>query len=95
MRTITVSEGQTLLDIAMQYCGDASVLFDIADLNGLEVTDDLVPGQQLLVPDAEIDKQAVADAFSDGIIPSSTDDNIIPVDEGIEFWAIEDDFIVS
>jgi len=95
MRTIEVSEGQTLLDIAVQYCGTADAQFDIAALNGIEVTDDLVPGQELLVPDTEIEMESIAGVFTNGIIPASADDTITEIDEGIEFWYIEDDFVVS
>ena len=43
--------GQTLFDIAIQSCGSAEAAFKLAVLNGMSVTDDLVPGQELVMPD--------------------------------------------
>ena len=43
--------GQTLFDIAIQSCGSAEAAFELAVLNGMSVTDDLVPGQELIMPD--------------------------------------------
>lgn len=42
-------EHQTLLDIAIQQAGSIEALFDIAEANGLSVTEDLVSGQQLII----------------------------------------------
>ena len=98
MQIIKVGEGQTLIDIAMQYCGDALRVFDVADLNGLQITDDLEPGSELKVPDAAIEKRAVVIEFSRlSLFPASIED-IDPGDEqleGIDYWAIDDDFIVQ
>lgn len=46
-----VLSGQTILDIAIQSCGGIEAAFDLAMLNGLNPTDDLVPGQELVLPD--------------------------------------------
>lgn len=50
MRSILISDGQTLLDIALQECGAVEAVFDLADANGLHITDALAPGQVLTVP---------------------------------------------
>jgi hypothetical protein len=49
--TIKVSEGQSLLDVALWLLGGTEGLFALADANGLAITDDLVAGQVLVVPD--------------------------------------------
>lgn len=99
MRSIEIGEGQTLIDIAMQYCGDALRVFDVAELNGLQITDDLVPGEFLKVPDAEIDKEKITIEFSNyGLQPASRPDTFDEAGdepEGIDYWAIDDDFIVQ
>lgn len=100
MPTITVREGQTLADIAVQYLGDAARINEIADLNGILMTDELSIGQQLYIPeDVAIDKRYVKDTFIDyALIPASkSTGSVIEVneDEGIGFWAIEDDFVVQ
>jgi hypothetical protein len=46
-----VLSGQTILDIAIQSCGGIEAAFDLAMLNGLNPTDDLIPGQELILPD--------------------------------------------
>jgi len=45
-----VLSGQTIFDIAIQSCGGIEAAFDLAMLNGLNPTDDLVPGQELIIP---------------------------------------------
>lgn len=47
---ITTYEGQTLLDIVLQELGDADLAFELAEANGLNVSDVLAPGTQLLLP---------------------------------------------
>ncbi|MNE48597.1 hypothetical protein D3C80_1430710 [compost metagenome] len=43
--------GQSIFDLAIQHCGDVSAAWDIAKANGLSVTQALVPGQLVSVPD--------------------------------------------
>ena len=95
MRHITVSEGQTLMDIAVQYLGDGERVFDIMELNGLELTDEPEPGTELLVPEVAIDKVRIAEVFSSrGLMPASMEE---PENEpgGIDHWAIGYDLVVQ
>lgn len=98
MKTIVVIQGQTLIDIAMQELGDASRLRELALLNNLNITSEITPGQTLLVPDYALDKKDTVKILTNpfnnpasGANPNS--EIIIPV--GIEFWSIENDFIVQ
>ncbi len=50
---VTVKAGQTLIDIAMQYYSDAGMVFTLALFLQVSVTDSLVPGTGLLLPDAD------------------------------------------
>ena len=52
MRNVTISDGQTLLDIAVQELGALEAVFDLADANGLHITDTLAAGQVLVVPES-------------------------------------------
>lgn len=52
MRQIQVDQGQCLMDVAVQHCGDATALFEIAELNGISITEVVGPGTVLNVPDA-------------------------------------------
>ncbi len=47
--TVIVEEKQTLLDIAIQYLGDATGAIALAKLNNLAITGELSPGQRLSV----------------------------------------------
>jgi hypothetical protein len=47
-----ISAGQSLIDVAIQELGSVEALFDLADANGLAITDVLTPGQLLHVPDS-------------------------------------------
>lgn len=51
MQTIQVKNGQSLFDIAVQYCGSVSAVSSIVKFNNLSFTEDLVEGQKLFVPD--------------------------------------------
>ncbi len=100
MQVIKTGEGQTLLDIAMQYTGDVSRAVEIAHLNGLQLTDDLEAGMELQVPEAAIDKQYIAEAFAENDLHPASGETELPnaddeVLEGIDYWTIEDDFIIQ
>ena len=94
-----VLDGQTLLDIAVQYCGSADAAFEIAQLNGLSVTDDLMTGRDLSLPG--ITNKKIAEYYKNkGLQPATNitmnSENPLPVSlEGIGYWAIETEFMVS
>ena len=49
-KTTIITEGQSLLDVAIQELGSVAALFDLADAAGLAITDVLTPGRVLEVP---------------------------------------------
>lgn len=51
MRTVTVMAGQTLADVAIQECGALEAVWDIAEINGVSTTSELVDGDVLKLPD--------------------------------------------
>ena len=86
MQIIQSSEGQTLVDIAIEYCGDASKAMDIAILNGLDI-DDVSIGQTLQVPDLVIDKKAIVTSLADGnIAPASAIETNDYADEWEQYY---------
>jgi len=98
MPNIKVSEGQTLLDIALQATGDLTRVFEIAGLNGIDLTTDLTIGSTLTAPEPAIDKTYLVDLFA--VVyrkPKSADSDTEQTKgrEGIGFWIIENDFIVQ
>lgn len=62
-------ENQTLFDIAIQACGDVQAAYDIALLNGLNITDDIA-GFDLIIPEV-VNKQIVAYYSKTGIKPAT------------------------
>lgn len=97
MRTIKIGEGQVLIDVAMQYCGDSLQLFAIAELNGYSITDFIFPGTEIIIPDLLIENTNVFAAFNDnGLFPASMDQDLDGnFLDGIDYWVIEEDFIVQ
>ena len=46
---VVIQKHQTLIDLALQYCGNADALFAIAELNDVEPTEDIEPGSLILI----------------------------------------------
>lgn len=60
MREVTVRDGQTMLDIALEYYGDAAAVVTLAADNALTVGAPLAAGQVLNIdPERVADKQVV------------------------------------
>lgn len=51
MRQIVALPGQSLFDVALQYCGDISFAFDIAKFNNLNIADTIEEVVSLSIPD--------------------------------------------
>lgn len=91
--------GQNLLDIAIQTTGDASTALALALTNGLCLTDDLAVDFVINVPDdigtdENIKSYYSARGYKPATGVTKTDETMAPF-EGIEYWGIEYDFIVS
>jgi hypothetical protein len=90
-----VQQGQNMMDIAIQHCGDARSLFDLAVLNDLSATDEVAPGTDLKIP-TPAQPGIVAYFQNGGYVPATNNDaNIFSNKEGIGFWIIGVDFKVS
>lgn len=70
---VTIQNNQTLFDIAMQYMGDASFAFTIALVNEIELTYDLVAGDVITIPDAEVLSSA-----QEKVVKYYLDNDIVP-----------------
>jgi hypothetical protein len=91
---VTVVSGQTVLDISIQCCGSAEAVVALAVLNGLNITDDLEPGQKLAY-DTPVDRQVAGYYGSKGIIPATGLGEAAPASPGgIGYWIIELDNVV-
>lgn len=95
---IRVSENQSLFDIAVERLGSAEAAFDLAVKNRLSVTEVLSPGQTLALTDT-VDADVAGYFTSRNLKPATavtqTDESGELVLEGIGYWAIGIDFIVS
>lgn len=95
---VTVLNRQTLLDIALQECGTFESALKVAERNGLNITDDLQPGQTLEILPEDIEKKGIVNTLAAGGIKPATaisegDIKAAPY-KGIGYMAIERDFIV-
>lgn len=95
MQTIKAGEGQTLIDIAMQYMGNSKRAMELSALNELSLTADLLPGQLIKVLSPAVEDKKKVDEFTKWkLCPASGDQTVIKP-EGIGFWIIGIDFKVS
>lgn len=96
-----VLDCQSLWDIALQESGDLSGILELAEKQGITLTDELTIGQELEIPPEVADKRIALYYSQYGIAPAtaitieSTSGEGALLLEGVEFWGIEYDFIVS
>lgn len=48
---VEIKAGQSLVDVALQFCGDIDRVVEIAELNGLDVAFVATSSMELVVPD--------------------------------------------
>ena len=97
---VPVRNNQSLFDIALQTLGCTEAAFDIALINGISITDELLTGQILQIPSMSgYTQRRNAEYYTiNGIMPATAitaDIANTVLEEGVEFWAVGDDFIVS
>jgi hypothetical protein len=98
MKTITVLPNQSLLDIAVQHTGSVYNTFAIAAANNIAITDDLITGSLLVIPDTvQEDKFVMNEYLLKSIEPATgiTDPSVIPPEKGIGWMQIGNSFKVS
>ena len=64
MTNTLITEGQSLVDVALQELGGLAGLFDLADAAGLAITDQLTPGQVLPVPVSAVSQADIVGYFA-------------------------------
>ena len=75
---VTVKQGQTIFDIAIQTAGSVEAAFSAARLNGMGITDDLTVGDTLISPPV-IDKRMLRHYNDAGIVPATATVTNYPV----------------
>ena len=95
---VTAEPSQNMFDLAVQVYGDLSGVFNLAKDNGKEMTGELTAGE-VLKSRKEVANKLIVDFYkgrnikpATGLSPEESNE-LKP--EGIDFWAIEYDFIVS
>ncbi len=92
MRIIKAKHNQTIADIALQEYGDVEGVFFIVEDNPtlLGITDNLHPGEEIQIRDVRINGP-MKEYLSQNVIATAEKAR----GEGIGYWKIENDFIVS
>jgi len=93
--SIPALQGQSLFDIALQTTGSVEAAFDMALLNLIAITDDIEAGRELIK--VSVINNQITSYYSDkNIKPATFIQGSIGDDiGGIEYWAIETEFLVS
>jgi len=82
---VTVKQRQTIVDIALQYLGDADELVTLALLNGIDIND-VAAGTALKLPTANPYKQSVIEQFNDVNAPASALTTPLVDDSWAIYW---------
>lgn len=91
-----VYQGQGFLDKVLEATGSADNAFEMAILNGISVTDTVLSGQELKA--SKVTRKVIVNFFTDknrpasGLIINETEQT---QNEGIDFMAIGNDFIIA
>ncbi|OWP76834.1 hypothetical protein [Flavobacterium oreochromis] len=98
MRQIIVLHNQSLQDIAIGYCGTGEAIKDIAMLNNISITAELIPGQLIVIPSKDYGYQEIANYFNLNKAEPATALTQTQIEvlqpQGIGFMVIENDFTV-
>lgn len=86
MMDITVIQGQSVADIAVQYSGNIEAMFEVAANNSLRLDDGLAAGSTLKVNDVPLDKN-VRNIYVNDEVKVATDDGVL-APGGIGSWHI-------
>ena len=97
---ITALHNQSLLDLALQHTGSIESVFEFAEANAINITDDLVAGKTLALPAEAFSNKDILNYYTAKNLQPATafskeDEQVAKRLEGISIWAINLDFIVS
>lgn len=95
-----VLEGQSLLDVCVQYYGSAQHVFVLCDANDLLPDDLPAAGTTLIIPNmpqmnTEIVSQIIKQGITPATLPVNNFDASLDLPEGIDYWTIGIDFIIQ
>ena len=79
-----VLQGQSIFDIAIQELGSAEGAYALAELNGLSITDELMTGHDLSLPDVQ--NRSISNYYANKAIKPATADNEVITDVSRVFF---------
>lgn len=89
-----VRKHQSIMDLALQECGDITALFELAIINGIGITDIIDPGTDLKAPSV-YNKKAIQFYTERSVVPACLDDEAALAPGGIGYMGININFKVS
>lgn len=94
---VKVRHNQTLIDIAVQEYGTPTAVVDLAVANGIGITDTLTPASSVTLPTGVAkDNDILAYYHKNSIHPATRHtENVEGINEGIGYWAVGIDFVIS
>ena len=98
--TITALHNQSLLDLALQHTGTIESVFEFAEANALNITDDVQAGAPLYLGEGLGERNEILNYYTAKNLQPATafskeDEQVAKRLEGISIWSINLDFIVS
>lgn len=98
--TITVLHNQSLLDLALQHTGTIESIFEFAEANALNITDDVVAGRTLVLSAETFTNKDILSYYTAKKLQPATaftkaDEEVFKRLEGISIWAINLDFAIT
>jgi hypothetical protein len=91
-----ILHNQSVFDVTLHHTGSFAKVLELAMLNGLSITDELLPGVVIAIP--AVDDQSMIDFYTRmNVVPATALGlgAVVPVsDEGIGAMAIEINFII-
>lgn len=97
MKTI-ILHSQSLLDLAIQHTGSVENAFALAVANGLSLTDELEAGEESGIPKVEANKDILNYYQAKRLQPATAISQTLTANsqpQGIDYWAIGTEFIIS
>jgi hypothetical protein len=97
MNIINVIENQTFFDLSVEQTGSVLSVFEMALTSGKSITDDLAPGEQIIIPETRYYIKDIVDYFKGKNYKIATYGTLDDYQsfEGIGFWIINLNFQVK
>lgn len=92
---VKVKSGQNLLDVCMTHYGSAEALVDLCKDNGLALDATLVPGQVLVINEANVRDAVLVAHYADVLGNYDVASGEQEGQQGIGYWILGSDFEVS